>query len=302
MHLISNLGGCISCYKYDGHKNARSMRKAIMLSKRWHRRQSQASTQLAASSSTGNKISPKEGRKVTPPRTLKYYDFRRKNAQTLRRAIILSKRLSKKHQGEASSSQKLTRQQRKQLQASMVQENPILQCPHCKALVWYSEKTGNDPSTGEPIFTICCQQGRVKLPPIKQPPPYLEYLHANSKTFRINIRIYNSILAFTSMGAQIDHSVTYATGPPVFRIHGQVFHRIGSLLPMPGQNPKFLQMYIIDTENEVSNRINTMSRRDSAAQLEEDIVAGLIEMLDEHNCLCMFFRKARDRFNGNNVE
>ncbi|KAG7537158.1 Helitron helicase-like domain [Arabidopsis suecica] len=123
-----------------------------------------------------------------------------------------------------------------------------------------------------------------------------------SKTFRINIRIYNSILAFTSMGAQIDHSVTYATGPPVFRIHGQVFHRIGSLLPMPGQHPKFLQMYIIDTENEVSNRINTMSRRDSAAQLDEEIVAGLIGMLDEHNCLCMFFRKARDRFDENNVE
>lgn len=52
------------------------------------------------------------------------------------------------------------------ISASMAKENPILQCTHCSALVWYSEKTGDDFITGEPIFTICCQQGRVKLPPI----------------------------------------------------------------------------------------------------------------------------------------
>lgn len=184
----------------------------------------------------------------------------------------------------------------------MVKENPILQCPHCRALVWYSESTGTDATTGKPIFTICCQQGRVKLPPIRRPPAFLEYLHANSSTFRLLIRVYNSMLAFTSMGAKIDHSVTSTQGPPAFRIHGQVYHRIGSLLPMPGKAPQYLQMYIVDTENEVSNRIKTMPRKDKAPQIDEEILGGLVAMLDEHNCLCMFFRKARDRFEENAIE
>ncbi|WZZ58749.1 hypothetical protein YC2023_058856 [Brassica napus] len=39
------------------------------------------------------------------------------------------------------------------------------------ALVWHSENCGRDPQTGNPLYTICCQQGRVKLPPVSQPPP-----------------------------------------------------------------------------------------------------------------------------------
>ena len=97
---------------------------------------------------------------------------------------------------------------------SMAKENPILQCPHCNTLVWYSENTGDDSKTGEPIFTICCQQGRVKLPPIRNTPDFLDKLLQNSLTFRLNIRVYNSMLAFTSMGAKIDHSVTSGRGPP----------------------------------------------------------------------------------------
>lgn len=183
----------------------------------------------------------------------------------------------------------------------MAKENPLLQCTNCNAMVWYSERRGYD-HNGTPTFTICCQQGRVKLPPMKNPPPYLQDLLANNSSFRMLIRIYNSILAFTSIGAKIDHHVTSGHGPPGFRIQGQNYHRIGSLLPPPGEPPKFLQMYIFDTENEVSNRIKTMARRAAQPELEEDIVLGLIQMLDEHNCLCRFFRKARDRYEANQVE
>ena len=47
-------------------------------------------------------------------------------------------------------------------------------------------------------------------------------------------------------------------GPPTIRIQGQPCHQISSLLPMPGKEPKFAQLYIFDTKNEVQNRINAM--------------------------------------------
>ncbi|CAN6827515.1 unnamed protein product, partial [Brassica oleracea] len=35
--------------------------------------------------------------------------------------------------------------------------------------MWTSESTGTDSISGEPTFTICCNHGQIKLPPIKQP-------------------------------------------------------------------------------------------------------------------------------------
>ncbi|KAI5385991.1 hypothetical protein KIW84_072535 [Lathyrus oleraceus] len=51
-------------------------------------------------------------------------------------------------------------------------------------------------------------------------------------------------------------------GPPNLRIHGQVCDRIGSMLPLPGESPKFAQLYIFDTDNEVQNRIEAIGSTD----------------------------------------
>ena len=66
------------------------------------------------------------------------------------------------------------------------------------------------------------------------------------------------MFAFTYAGIKLDKSINESRGPPTIRIQGQLCHRIGSLLPMPGKQPKFSQLYILDTQNEVENRINTM--------------------------------------------
>ncbi|CAN7120524.1 unnamed protein product [Brassica rapa subsp. narinosa] len=34
-----------------------------------------------------------------------------------------------------------------------------------------SESTGMDSITGEPTFTICCNYGQIKLPPLRQHQP-----------------------------------------------------------------------------------------------------------------------------------
>jgi len=68
--------------------------------------------------------------------------------------------------------------------------------------------------------------------------------------FRDQIRMYNSMLAFTSLDAKVDESVTRGTGPYSFRIHGELYHKIGSMCPVEGQHPQFAQLYIHDTESE----------------------------------------------------
>ena len=108
-----------------------------------------------------------------------------------------------------------------------------------------------------------------------------------------NIRAYNQMFVMTSLGAEIDTSVNMGRGPYVFKISGQIYHRIGSMLPEENENPQFLQLYIYDTENEVANRLETFQR--SGHGLRADIVESLIGILDEHNELVQLFRTARNK-------
>jgi len=39
-------------------------------------------------------------------------------------------------------------------------------------------------------------------------------------------------------------------------MNGQNYHQIGSFLPVSGNTPKFAQLYIYDTENEVRNIVS----------------------------------------------
>lgn len=62
------------------------------------------------------------------------------------------------------------------------------------------------------------------------------------------------MFSFTSMGGKVNKSVMKGRGPYVFRLQGQNYHRMGSLIPEDGEAPKFSQLYIYDSENEAANR------------------------------------------------
>lgn len=59
----------------------------------------------------------------------------------------------------------------------------------------------------------------------------LNYAGPKSKMFRDNIRTYNSMFSFTSMGGKVDDSINKKRGPKTFKLSGQKYHQIGSLLP-----------------------------------------------------------------------
>ncbi|KAH1137286.1 hypothetical protein GYH30_027321, partial [Glycine max] len=173
----------------------------------------------------------------------------------------------------------------------------LMQCSHCNANMWYNERVSKDKRTTNPRFSLCCGNGKVELPLLQNPPKYLYQLlydhgTSDSNNYQQNIRTYNMMFAFTSVGIKFDKSINHSRGPPTIRIQGQPCHRIGSMLPMPGKEPKFAQLYIFDTENEVQNRINAISPHN---QIQEHIVSQLSEMLDEYNVHAKTFRMARDR-------
>ncbi|CAN6562094.1 unnamed protein product [Malus baccata var. baccata] len=163
------------------------------------------------------------------------------------------------------------------------------QCQYCGALFWSTEQSAKNASSSTLQFTTCCMNQKVKFPRVKPIPPYLDDLlnpknSRNSLQFKTNIRSYNSMMALTSMGAKVDASIN----------KGRVHHLMGSLLPLEGENPKFAQLYIHDTQNEVSNRIGCFSGSETVEKLDHHVVDGLIKMLDECNEVVKLFRLARD--------
>ena len=129
--------------------------------------------------------------------------------------------------------------------------------------MWYDERISKNKNCHNPRFSLCCGDGKVELSLLQNLPQYLQQLlfhddTIDSKNYQHNLRAYNMMFAFTSAESKLDKTINNSKGPPTIRIQGQPCHRIGSLLPMPGKKPKFAQLYIFDTENEVQNRINVM--------------------------------------------
>ncbi|KAI9918880.1 hypothetical protein PsorP6_011331 [Peronosclerospora sorghi] len=70
-------------------------------------------------------------------------------------------------------------------------------------------------------------------------------------------------------------SNTCSRGPFSFRIHGQLYHQVGPLLPKVGQRPLFAPLYIHDTEHEREKRHAVM------LELNDAVLNELQTMLHE---------------------
>jgi len=154
-------------------------------------------------------------------------------------------------------------------------------CPYCNALKWHAETRG-----------MCCSGGKVKLPELQPPPEPLKSLMLGttpeSKHFLDNIRKYNSCFQMTSFGTS--EKVADSGFMPTFRVQGQVYHRVGSLLPPSNEEHKFLQIYFMgDDRKEVQQRCKNMPG------VRQDIVEKLQQMVHEHNTYVEFFKIALQR-------
>ena len=172
-------------------------------------------------------------------------------------------------------------------------------CQYCNATFWFGEKLKGNCHRSYPKYTKCCGGGQVYLTKETDPPERFKQLLKN-KHFLDNIRAYNQMFSMTSFGADIDESINDGRGPYVFRISGELHHWIGTLCPTNPKEPKFLQLYIYDTQNEIQHRMEPFGG-EGHSNLKAEIVQELIRILDAHNELVQVFRTARDRLNEENV-
>lgn len=76
---------------------------------------------------------------------------------------------------------------------------------------------------------------------------------------------------------------------PTFKVQGQVYHLIGSLQPLPNEEPKFLQVYFMgDSLEQATHRCSYIPG------LQIDIVMPLQEMLHTNNALIQCFKTSLD--------
>ncbi|KAF8092456.1 hypothetical protein N665_0414s0007 [Sinapis alba] len=157
--------------------------------------------------------------------------------------------------------------------------------------MWYGERLNKRKKSKNPTFSLCCLQGQVQLPLLRDPPIVLKRLMEGddklSKHFQNNMRPYNMVFSFTSLGGKVERSVQKGLGPSMFQLQGENYHLMGSLQPNEGKDAKFGQLYIVDTENEVNNRANCLSSgkgnfsTQKKDNLKPEIIELLIKMLDE---------------------
>ncbi|KAL5127592.1 hypothetical protein HKD37_14G039985 [Glycine soja] len=59
--------------------------------------------------------------------------------------------------------------------------DPVWECPHCKAMMWYDERINKDKQTNKPRFSLCCSDGKIQLPLLHEPPHPLNHLLFNNQ-------------------------------------------------------------------------------------------------------------------------
>ncbi|GKA14769.1 helicase [Tanacetum coccineum] len=175
---------------------------------------------------------------------------------------------------------------------------PSYECRSCNTQMWYEERTNKGNRAINPIFLLCCQEGKVLLPKFKETPPplnkLLNFKDPRTSKLREQIRVYNGMLCFTSFGARKDHSINTGRRLYTFRINGQNYHRIGSLLPAAGFQLRYARLYFFDTHNEVRNWMSAFLDTETGQGVDETIVAGLITMLHNTSAVAHAIRMARD--------
>lgn len=163
-----------------------------------------------------------------------------------------------------------------------------IHCPYCDALHWLDERVSSS-RVGHPEFQMCCGHGKIKLPPLRSPPAPLYDLFTDdtheAKDFRSNIVQYNAAFAFTSLGVKVDQSLL-GHGPPVFRIHGELRHLSGSLLPDDSTHPSYCQLYVVDPHEAYRYRV---LRNEN---LSLNIMRVLQQVMCNHNAYTPIYRHA----------
>jgi len=114
--------------------------------------------------------------------------------------------------------------------------------------------------------------------------------NARSRLFRLSLRRWNELFAFTSIKFNMDKRMAeFGNSFQLFQIHGAMYHRQGLLVPGGGQDALYSQIYLYDPAYAAQER----SRR--APELDPEIVHSLTLMLQQSNPMIQIYLTAKER-------
>ena len=112
-------------------------------------------------------------------------------------------------------------------------------------------------------FKACYKHGDINLP-LFQPPleylrDFLESYSTSARQFREQLRLYNTVLAFTSVNCTVtNHSIAYS-GLNCFQIHGKLYYLQGPLEPPTNITPRYAQLYFYNPSYTIDVRLQACS-------------------------------------------
>ena len=152
-----------------------------------------------------------------------------------------------------------------------------VRCQHCGAFKFRRESEG-----------FCCSSGKVVTAPFPKPPGKLSELWksngAEGKLLKKYSRELNNAVALSSIKVT---EKTFTGFTPSVIFQGQLKHLAGSLLPAPGEVPRFAQLYCFDPRLESSQRFSNMFIPSNTSKGEKDRLKNLLQTIEsiihEHN-------------------
>lgn len=188
-------------------------------------------------------------------------------------------------------------------------------CASCGALHWMGKRSAKTKRHEAHSYSMCCGGGQVTIPATYQRreevPEFIRFLLTSDQPsasssllrpmtiiltftvvavhFRKFIRAYNNACSFTSLGADVDHTVDGPYGSDTFKVSGQLSHHMGSILPPDDGHLGFAQHYMFGgpAEQEIENRILA-----SRTTLNPNIIRVFMEFMYKYNPYARQFKTA----------
>lgn len=156
-------------------------------------------------------------------------------------------------------------------------------CQRCNARLFRKEAPGICCSNGK-----CCMLRQYTLPPAPESELY-DVRNPDGKHMLEYIMRYNSCFAMTSLGIN-GQRLGAGDWPSTFRIQGQIYHQIGSLLPQPESDAQYVQIYFMgDSDCQIDRRTGMFQG------VRRNLVALFQHLLERENDLIRNFKTALER-------
>ena len=209
-------------------------------------------------------------------------------ADRLRKAKARSSQKSKLEKGDARRCQEIMSGK---LKVSLLEETEDSiglmnhECNYCGAFKFKDETP-----------TTCCSKGKIQLTPFPRPPEPLMKLWSGTSTkalvFRQHSRQINNAVCLSSI--QVKERQFQGFTPSVI-FQGKATHRIGSISHNDGSTPRFVQLYVLDSDMEMIQRIENLHLPATTSQSQRTIIKQVVReiqgVIHEHNPFVKDFKQ-----------